>query len=200
MAILTYKKEVEAFERAHPELSEEHFHDNHETMEKPNTVVPPIPTSPSPPQLSELTTLDKSEFMLDSQHPIYLPKSKDLVAHLDKESFHITKGRYFGLSCNRIADPHFVGPVAPGITGLNLTASNGLATAQAGGGTLNVGGFPSQSSMPNASINKSSYGKKSSSHIAAPSTPAVTKKKKKKPAITLSLNPVSTTKKASETQ
>lgn len=174
-------------ERENPEVLEENSNDSQETKKKPTTVVPSIPRPPSPPQLDELTTMDKSEF-IDTAHPIYLPRSKELVAHLDKDCFHISEGRYFGLSSNRIADPHFVGPVAPGINGLNLTASNGLATAQAGG--LNMGGFPTQSSLPNTtSTSKSSSGKKSSSQAVVSIPPATMKKKKKKPAIALPLRP-----------
>lgn len=186
--------EIEALERDNPESLEENLDTNQE-IQKPTTVIPPIPRPPSPPHLSELTMLDKTEFN-DAAHPIYLPKSKELVAHLDKDCFHISEGRYFGLSCNRIADPHFVGPVAPGLNGLNLTASNGLATAQAGG--LNMGGLPSQSSLPNTSASKSSSGKKSSSQ-AVTIPPTIVKKKKKKPAISLPLRPMAAIKHATPT-
>lgn len=176
---------MEALERENPELS-----DDEETM-KPTTVVPPIPSPPSPPHLSELTGFDKNEFT-DTTHPVYLPKLNELVDHLDKDFFHITEGRYFGLSSNKIADPIFVGPVAPGVP--NLTASNALATAQAGG--LNVGGFPNQSTVSNANASKGSSGgggagKKGSNESQAVSvSPTIAKKKKKKPAISLPLRPI----------
>ncbi|CAJ1946447.1 unnamed protein product [Cylindrotheca closterium] len=196
-AILAYKKEVETLERENPELLEENSNANQETKKKPATVVPPIPRPPSPPHLSDLATVETREFN-DTAHPIYLPKSKELLAHLDKDCFHISEGRYFGLSSNVIADPHFVGPVAPGLNGLNLTASNGLATAPAGG--LNMGSLPSQSSLPNTSVNKSGSGKKSASHSQAVSIPSTTsKKKKKKPAIALPLRPMSLIKNAAAT-
>jgi hypothetical protein len=71
----------------------------------------------------------------DDQHPLYLPKGHEqFAAHLDKECFNIVEGRYFALSTNSIADPHFVGPNAPGVTGLNLSVGTGLATAHSGGG------------------------------------------------------------------
>jgi len=182
-------------ERENPELQEENLNDNQETRKKPTTVVPPIPRPTSPPHLSDLTMANKSEYN-DAAHPIYLPKTKELVAHLDKDCFHISEGRYFGLSSNRIADPHFVGPVAPGLNGLNLTASNGLATAPAGG--LNMGGLPSLSSLPNTSASKSGSGKKSAPQ-AVNTPPTTLKKKKKKPAIALPLRPMSLIKSAAAT-
>jgi hypothetical protein len=56
------------------------------------------------------------------------------VAHLDPHCFHITEGRYFGLQSNFTADPNFVGPNAPGISGVNASGGSGLATSSSGGG------------------------------------------------------------------
>jgi hypothetical protein len=95
-------------------------------------VIPPIPEPPSPPRLSEMQGME-TNVNVNNQHPLYPPKS-NFVGHLDKNAFHITEGRYFGLTCNAIADPHFVGPNCPGISGLNASASTGLATASSGGG------------------------------------------------------------------
>ena len=97
----------------------------------PDVVIPPIPEPPSPPQIKDMNGLDLETF--EDQHPYYLPKGKEhFVAHLDKNCFHIVDGRYFGLLTNNIADPHFVGPSAPGISGLNISGGTGLATAHSG--------------------------------------------------------------------
>jgi hypothetical protein len=98
----------------------------------PQIVIPPIPEPPDPPKLSEMQGMDTDLFEQD-QHPLYPPKN-NLVNYLDKNAFHIAAGRYFGLTCNAIADPHFVGPNCPGISGLNVSASTGLATASSVGG------------------------------------------------------------------
>ena len=64
----------------------------------------------------------------NSAHPYYLPKTKEkLVGHLDPNCFHIADGRYFGLETNLIADPNFIGPNVPGLSG--STNTGGLATA-----------------------------------------------------------------------
>jgi hypothetical protein len=170
-AILAYQKGVEALEL------ESHDEDNplEGRSKKLRSAVPPIPRPPSPPQLEHLPALNKDQFD-DSQHPLYPPKAKQLVAHLDKDCFHITEGRYFGLTCNSIADPHFVGPSAPGISGLNSTSGNGLATAHSGGGP-NTGGPSIQPTPINGTSNKSSITKKVSN---SSSSSTVSKKKKKK--------------------
>jgi len=95
--------------------------------------VPPIPTPPQPPPLSEFQGLNTESF--EDDHPYYPPKGKkSFVAHLDKKCFHVTEGRYFGLSSNYIADPHFVGANAPGILGISSSlGATGLATASIGG-------------------------------------------------------------------
>ena len=101
-------------------------------------VIPPIPEPPTPPRLSELEHFDLDGLMDESQHPIYVPNAtKEFTSHLDQSSFHITDGRYFGLVTNGIADPHFVGPNAPGISGLNMSGATGLATSYAGSSTSN---------------------------------------------------------------
>jgi hypothetical protein len=95
--------------------------------------IPPIPKPPSPPRLSELAGYDTELF--EDHHPNYFMKGKEkFVTHLDKDAFHITEGRYFGLSSNSKIDPHFFGPNAPGISGLmSSAAATGLATAHVGG-------------------------------------------------------------------
>ena len=95
--------------------------------DKNPVIVPPIPPPPEPPKLSELQGLNTD--LSDQRHPLYLPTSKDgsisaRVSHLDPDCFHITQGRYFGLTSNRINDPQVCGPNAPGCSG-----SGGLATA-----------------------------------------------------------------------
>lgn len=95
-----------------------------EGVQKINPIkVPPIPDPPKPPTVDELG-LDKADFRSKPEHPIYLPSKAELVAHLDPECFHITQGRYFGLSSNKIADPNVCGPSAAGFSG-----TSGLATA-----------------------------------------------------------------------
>jgi hypothetical protein len=110
-------------------------------------VIPPIPIPPDPPLLQDLVaspdTSDDGNGATSLaalyepgddgtvQHPMYLPKGKEhFVAHFDKNCFHITEGRYFGLTSNLIMDPNFVGPNAPGLAALSSTGSGGgLATA-----------------------------------------------------------------------
>jgi hypothetical protein len=123
---------------------------------KPSIVIPPIPEPPSPPRLRDIDGFDPEKF--EDQHPLYLPKGQpSMVAHLDKACFHIVDGRYFGLLMNSIADPHFVGPNAPGVGGLNLSGGTGLATANSGGGSSSVGATllsaPSQSSGEQVTAN-----------------------------------------------
>ena len=97
--------------------------------------VPPIPDPPTPPQLKEITGLETDLYQVQGNTTICLPKGKeDFVSHLDPNCFHIVTGRYFGLSSNFIADPNFVGPNAPGITGMNASGGSGLATSSSGGG------------------------------------------------------------------
>ena len=94
--------------------------------------VPPIPEPVTPPRISELNG-EEFKDIDDSRHPIYLPKThENLTAHLDPACFDITNGRYFGAYSNAIADPNFVGPNAPGISGLNFAGGSGLATAYIG--------------------------------------------------------------------
>jgi len=99
----------------------------------PKVIVPPIPDPPSPPTLKELNLPDYERYK--DNHPLYPPNGKDnFIAHLDEKCFHITEGRYFGLASNWIADPNFVGPNAPGMSGLNASGGSGLATSTSGGG------------------------------------------------------------------
>jgi hypothetical protein len=101
-----------------------------------NTIlVPPIPLPPEPPKLEELE-FDEAHNYRTGQHPIYLPYGKTTLArHLDSACFHITSGRYFGLSSNFVADPNFVGANAPGIAALSASAGTGLATSTIGSGS-----------------------------------------------------------------
>jgi len=97
--------------------------------------IPPIPEPPSPPRLSEMKGAN-FDGLDESRHPIYLPKTHEhLTAHLDPTCYEIINGRYFNMFSNSIADPNFVGPNAPGISGLNLAGGSGLATAYSGGGS-----------------------------------------------------------------
>ena len=106
---------------------------------KPQIDIPPIPVPPSPPKLSDMDGVDPDLF--DDQYPLYTPKGdQQFVAHLDKECFHVVDGRYFGLLTTSIADPHFVGPNAPGISALNVSGASGLSTFQTGGGGYSSGG------------------------------------------------------------
>ena len=118
----------------------------------PKIKIPPIPRPPTPPSAAEMEKVLDMEELDDSQHPLYFPKGKEeFVEHLDKRCFHVTEGRYFGLLSNRIADPHFVGPNAPGITGLSVSAGTGLATSHVG-----------NSSTGSASLASTVYGQKDS--------------------------------------
>jgi hypothetical protein len=123
-------------------------------------IIPPIPEPPAPPpRLSELKDADKYNTD-ESRHPLYLPKGKEAyLSHLDKDCFHITRGRYFGLSSNSIADPHFVGSSAPGVSGLTVSAGTSLATAYVG-----------HTSAGSASLASTVYGTSSSSTAPAPAT------------------------------
>ena len=134
-----YIQQVHERERAIVRLQEVEEHEqlqgNMGNAEKRNTVIPPIPSPPSPPHLSECTKDDSDlkDMYNDEAHPIYIPNGRErCVAHLDEDCFHITKGRYFGLISNMIADPNFVGPNAPGIAGVSASAGAGLATSTTG--------------------------------------------------------------------
>jgi hypothetical protein len=97
-------------------------------------LIPPLPTPPSPPLLSEFTGFDADQY--EGTHPFYQPKGKkNLLAHLDRNCFHVVEGRYFGLISNFVADPHFVGANAPGISGLTLSVGSGLATISTNSGS-----------------------------------------------------------------
>jgi hypothetical protein len=95
--------------------------------------VPPIPKPPTPPPLTDLGHPFVDDYD-DSNHPICIPRKTNYVSHLDEDCFHITHGRYFGLYSSLIADPNFVGPNAPGISGVNASGGSGLATSSSGGG------------------------------------------------------------------
>lgn len=94
--------------------------------------VPPIPEPPAPPKLADLAK--KLNWQVDEmKYPLCPPRNNpEFVAHLDPNCFHITEGRYFGLLTNRVPDPHFLGPSAPGIMGLTVSAGTSLATSYVG--------------------------------------------------------------------
>jgi hypothetical protein len=129
---------------------------NDSPVVNPKTI-PPIPQPPDPPKIHELMSQSDKNPMEsgednvrianliapyvdidalgrdnkaydESMHPYYLPRDKEnLVWHLDPNCFHIVDGRYFGLVTNLIADPNFIGPNVPGLSG--STNTGGLATA-----------------------------------------------------------------------
>ncbi|KAL3923386.1 MAG: hypothetical protein SGILL_001687 [Bacillariaceae sp.] len=101
---------------------------------KANVKIPPIPSKPEPFKLDDMQGMDASGF--DLQYPPLHPPKVAFVDHLDKRCFHITEGRYFGLTSNGIADAHFEGPNAPGIGGLHQSSTSGLATASSSTGGL----------------------------------------------------------------
>ena len=125
-AIVTYQEEELALdkEREQLELAGKPIPDN---LLKPCTTVPPIPVPPVPPSLKEMGGTYTEDYT--DQHPLGIPKTSGKQQHLDMSCFHITEGRYFGLKTNFVADPHFVGPNAPGLVGLTLSGGTGLATA-----------------------------------------------------------------------
>lgn len=110
-----------------------------------SSTIPAIPDPPTPPRLSECKGIDHGS-LTDECHPLYLTRGKEkLVAHLDKNCFHITGNRYFGLFCNGIADPNFIGANAPGITGITAYAVAGLATSASGSATGTAASLASSS-------------------------------------------------------
>jgi hypothetical protein len=122
------------------EMQKEQFEFLGEEYSVPTTseiTVPPIPIPPDPPYLHAMQGME-SELYCNDEHPFYRSKA-ELVEHLDRRCFHITDGRYFGLSSCGLADQHFVGPNAPGINGLHLSSVSGLATSNTGGSN---GGVP----------------------------------------------------------
>ena len=146
----------------------------------PKTVVPPIPDPPTPPTRHELLGMDNDSL------EVYLSKTKDLIAHLDKDCFEVDNGRYFGLICNTISDPQYVGTNASGINGLNVSAGNGLATAQSGGvgpyscpipQSVNAPSTPSKTN--GATVKQSTVKKGSSTPTNGAGSPTKVKKKKK---------------------
>ena len=124
--------------------------------------IPPIPIPPDVPVRDDLRSMTKADEIFGSKeqqernHPLYLPKNKEFVEHLDERCFRAIDGRYFGLSSNAISDPYFFGPNAPGIVGLNLSTTTGLATASTGGGAGAFGSplftMPAQPSSSSASM------------------------------------------------
>jgi hypothetical protein len=151
---IEYVKQVEAreraivaFQQAEEEAYMARFRNEtaNGTSHAPPSVesIPPIPEPPTPPRIEEFKGHRDADFKAKyaDHYPYFLPKGKEgFVSHLDKECFHVTEGRYFGLHSNFIADPNFVGPNAPGIAGVNASGGAGLATSTAGGGS-NTAGF-----------------------------------------------------------
>jgi hypothetical protein len=110
--------------------------------------IPPIPEPPFPPRINDLDGFRKADQYSDQKHPLYPPRGKEnLVAHLDKECFHITDGTYFGLQSNFVADPNFVGANAPGVASISSSSGGCLATASASVSTS--GGSTASGSMTN---------------------------------------------------
>ena len=99
----------------------------------PNFIeIPPIPKRPAPPKYADFA-IDLGLELDETNHPLYPPKrNPEFVEHLDPNCFHITDGRYFGLLTNQVSDPHFLGPSAPGIMGLTVSAGTSLATSYVG--------------------------------------------------------------------
>ena len=164
---LEYVKKINEREKAIVDLQEKQ--DALQTApeasaKKPTKAIPPIPRPPNVPLRDDLRAITNVEEIFGSEdqqqrsHPLYLPKNQQLVDHLDKRCFHSMHDRYFGLSSNAIADPYFFGPNAPGIGGLNLSASTGLATASTGGGGGYLGSplftMPAQPSLLSAASSK----------------------------------------------
>lgn len=136
-AIVEYQEAQEKLEveQEEKEIAQGKQEDGTEAPKIENPVkIPPIPAPPAPPTLSEVKGLDVE--LYEDKHPIYVPKGKqNFVDHLDQDTFHITEGRYFGLSTNTVADPHFVGANAPGVAGLPVSVGSGLATSSTSSGT-----------------------------------------------------------------
>jgi len=105
--------------------------------------VPPIPIPPCLPDEEE----EEEEKTKKAKEQLSIPEDKlHLVSHLDQTCFHVTNGRYSGLITNNFADPQFVGPNAPGITGLNVSGGTGLATSYVGSSSGGGGGASHSSS------------------------------------------------------
>lgn len=135
--------------------------------------IPPIPEPVSPPRISEMEG-EEIKGIDESRHPIYLPQTHEkFTSHLDPACFDITNGRYFGAFTNSIADPNFVGPNAPGITGLNLAGGSGLATAYTGSTSGGSAAFLTSTSAGSgaASGSTKSSKKKAANTAVAPPKP-----------------------------
>lgn len=88
--------------------------------------IPIPPTMPMDRETESESTDDKINTSA-TKYDIHILKSKcHLVSHLDPASFR-NRGRYHGLLSNSIADPQFVGPNAPGISGVNNMIITGLS-------------------------------------------------------------------------
>jgi hypothetical protein len=140
-AIIRWQEAQEIIEaESETEASHDDEPKNTPTTIKKNVIrIPDIPVPPEPISIDELIGFDDSILYSRDSHPVYLPSTKELVSHLDSSCFHITEGRYFGLSTNFVADPNFVGANAPGIAGVSSSGSTGLATSTVTGGSTNVG-------------------------------------------------------------
>ena len=136
---LRYVREVQEREKAIIRKQEAEVEDQKvdQPEDSEETGIPPIPRMPSPPIMTNQPGfMDEYD---DSHHPLHPPKSHpEYVSHLDKNCFHITEGRYFGLCTNKIADPNFIGANAPGIAGVNSAGGAGLATSTSGSGSTST--------------------------------------------------------------
>jgi len=124
-----YVKQVEGRERSIRRKQEADEEADMRGNSPPNIAIPPIPELPPPPKMT-----DQPGFLEDHKdnYPLYPPNTqRDFTRHLDQDCFHVSQGRYFGLSSNKLADPMFVGANAPGIAGVNASGS-GLAISTAG--------------------------------------------------------------------
>jgi hypothetical protein len=124
---LAYVKLVAAREAAIVAHQEDVLEGEASGREETTATIPPIPPLPPAPLLPAAVC---QEAGLADQYPLYPPKEASLVAHLDPHAFHLTEGRYFGLTSNHVKDPNFVGPHAPGSTSFaGLATSSSSSTA-----------------------------------------------------------------------
>jgi hypothetical protein len=131
---LAYVKLVEAREDAIVARQEDVLEGEASGREETTATIPPIPELPPAPLLPEAVC---QEAGLADRYPLYPPKEAALVAHLDPHAFHLTEGRYFGLTSNHVKDPNFVGPHAPG-----STSFAGLATSSSSSSTAAFSSTP----------------------------------------------------------
>lgn len=166
---IKYVQDVDNRERAIVDFQEAELLSEQQEGENggPKPKVPPIPQPPTPPKLQDM----KNNFPVekyDEQESNCFPKGKEsYVTHLDPSCFHISEGRYFGLSSNFIADPNYVGPNAPGLAGMSSTGGSGLATSSSGGGISGAMAL-TLSTTYNGTIAGSEAALRSTSSMASP--------------------------------